>query len=118
MEKIQIAKYGMMQVTAVVYAILACGAAVKFNRPLAEAGYAMSDAYRWAAFFREYGIWLLVAVMFWAVAVSYLGSPLSKWDFQDEHLSYSGLALTIIYAILGSYLAIGAFTSPGPSLLK
>jgi len=112
MEKFQIAKYGMMQVTAIVYGILASGAAVKFNKSWIEQGYTMPDAYFRAIFYRDYGVYLLGLVIIWAVVVSYLSSPFSKWDFEEHNLSISGLVLAILFAIMGSCLAVGGATPP------
>jgi len=116
MEKFQIAKYGMMQVTAIVYGILASGAAVKFNKYWLEHGYTMPDAYYRAAFYRDYGISLLVFAILWTAIISYLSSPLSKWNLDERYLSVSGLALAIFFAIAGSVIAFTG-AEPPPHLL-
>ena len=107
MEKFQIAKYGMMQVTAVAYGILASGAAVKLNKPFADQGLPMPDGYHYAILFRDYGFCFLGVVIIWTVVVSYLSSPFSKWDFNESNLSLSGIALAIFLAIMGTFFAIG-----------
>lgn len=112
MDKVQIAKYGMMQVAAIVYGVLASGAAVKLNKSWLEQGYTMPDAYYRAIFYRDYGVCLLGVVILWVVVISYLSSPLSKWDLDESSLSISGLVLTIIFAILGTCLAFGGATPP------
>ena len=112
MEKLQIAKYGMMQVTAIVYGVLASGAAVKINRSWLDEGYIMPDTFYRAIFYRDYGIYCLGFVVIWVVLVSYLSSPLSKWDFQESNLSVTGLVLTLIFAIVGTSIAISGATPP------
>ena len=114
MEKIQIAKYGMMQVTAVVYAILSCGSAVKVNNTMLPSPDVLprSAAFCRALFIRDYGILFLVAILAWAIAISYLSSPLSKWDVDEDDLCYSGLALAVVFAIVGTYIAIAAAVLP------
>jgi len=77
----------------------------------------MPDTYDRAIFYRDHGIWLLGLVMVWVVAVSYLSSPLSKWDFEERNLSISGLVLTILYAVAGTWIAFGGATPPPHSTL-
>jgi len=112
MEKFQIAKYGMMQVTAIVYGVLASGAAVKFNRGWLEQGYIMPASFYRAMFYRDYGFALLGLVLLWVTLVSYLSSPLSKWDFRERNLSVSGLVLAILFAVAGTWIAFGGATPP------
>jgi len=112
MERFRIAKYGIMQVTAIVYGVGASGAVVKFNKVYAEQGCKMSDGYYRALFYREHGIDLFVLVMIWTVLVSYLSSPLSKWDFKNAGLATSGKALAIFLALLGTVIALGGIIQP------
>jgi hypothetical protein len=112
MEKFQIAKYGLMQVTALVYGILASGAAVKWNKPFADQGQIMPDSYYVAAFFRDYGFCFFGIIVIWTVSVSYLSSPFSKWEMEEETLAYSGMILAIILALTGTFVAFGGAIHP------
>ena len=107
MEKFQIAKYGMMQVTALVYAILTSGAAVKFSKGYAEMGLPMPKLYYWALFLRDYGAWFMIGIISWILTVSYLSSPFAKQEFDADNLALTGLVLTGIVVIGGSIIAFG-----------
>jgi len=112
MEKFQIAKYGMMQVTAIVYGVLASGAAVKFNKSWLEQGYIMPDTYYRAIFYRDYGMYLLFLIILWTAAIAYLSSSLSKYNIEERYLPISGLVLAIFFAIAGTVIAFGGATAP------
>jgi hypothetical protein len=75
MEPSEIAKYGLMQVTALVYAILVSGAAVKFSQWKLDNGYPtpheMPTSYYWALFLRDHGVLLFPLIILWAVWVGY-----------------------------------------------
>lgn len=112
MEKFQIAKYGLMQVTAVVYGVLASGAAVKFNRGWSDQGYPMPDTFYRAMFYRDYGYYLLLVVLAWTVGASYFSSPWSRHNFDENTLIHSGMALTLLFAIVGSVIAFSGAIPP------
>jgi hypothetical protein len=112
MEKFRIALYGMTQVTAIVYGVLASGAAVKFNRYWLDQGYSMPDAYYRAMFYRDHGFLLLLLVLVWAVVMVYFSSQWSKRRINEDEISAYGLGLTIFFAILGSVFAVGGFSEP------
>jgi H+/Cl- antiporter ClcA len=112
MEKFQIAKYGLMQVTAVVYGVLASGAAVKFNRSWLDQGYLMPDTFYRAMFYRDHGYYLLVVVLAWTIGAAYFSSPQSRHNFDESTVIHSGMALTLILAIVGSVIAFGGATPP------
>jgi hypothetical protein len=106
----------MMQVTAIVLSVLACGTAVKLNRAYVEQGLSMPDAYYRAISFREHGPVLFFVVILWAAAASYFSSPLCHWKVQEHVLARSGLLLTFLFLVVGSVLAIsGAIAAPLPS---
>ena len=107
MEKFQIVKYGLMQVAAIVYGVMVCGAGVRSNRDLAERGIPMSNLYYAAHFFRDYGFLFLGVVVLWVAAASYFSSPFAPRQFDEDHLAYSGLILVILIAVAASILAFG-----------
>jgi hypothetical protein len=112
MEKFRIAIYGMMQVTAIVYGILLSGAGVKacnttFGPEIISYGVMPAGYYR-AILFREYGLWLLVGVITWTIAVTYFSSPYSPWSFDSDRLALSGLVLAIALAIMSAFFALGS----------
>jgi hypothetical protein len=117
MEKFQIAKYGMMQVTAVVYGVLASGAMVKFNRSWPDQGYAMPDSYYRAIFYRDYGFYFLFVVMAWTAGVTYLSSQFSTKNFDERTLVHSGMALTLLLAVAVTIFAAGGAAEPHHSTL-
>jgi len=114
MEKFQIAKYGMMQVTAIVYGVLASGGCVKMWGKMAGDDYPKPAIYYGARFFHDYGLCLLLLVLGWTMLVSYLSSEYSPWDWNGEDLALSGLALAILLAVLSTFFVfgmLGAFSS-------
>jgi hypothetical protein len=112
MEKFRIALYGMAQVTAIVYGVLASGATVKFNRYWLDQGYSMPSAYYWAVFYRDYGYHLLFLVVIWALAMSYFSSHWGNRRFEEREISISGIALTVTLALLGTTFAIWGAQEP------
>jgi len=116
MEKFQIAKYGMMQVTAIVYGILVCGAMVKLSVYGGDPAHA--DRFLAAGFFRDYGVWFLGLVPLWSAAAAYLISPLSRWDFDADEILTSGFILAIAYAILGTIIAFSDIVAHSPLVIS
>ena len=104
-EKFQIAKYGLMQVTAIVYGVLACGAATKLGRTMAGTEHPMSAGYHYALLFRNYGLLFLILVIAWTAAASYFSSPLAKRQFDVDALAVTGLGLAFLFAAAGTVLA-------------
>jgi hypothetical protein len=115
MEKFRIGMYGMAQVMAIVYGVLGCGAAVKLNKPAADDGFRMSSVYYLASYFREYGYFLLLFVIGWAIVMAYQSSWGSR-EVDENEISTSGIALTIGFILLGTFLAFGAAMPPGDLL--
>ena len=112
MEKARIVKYALMQIVALIYGILFSAATVKLNKPLAEEGYTMPDAYYRAVFFRDYGAWLLIIVILWTMAVAYLSSPLSRLQIDEAMLTVSSLGVAILFGIAGTIIAFGGMMPP------
>jgi len=107
MEKFQIAKYGMMQVTALAYGILACGTTVKLGKPLVESGYTMPPIYWSALFYRDHGILLLAVIIVWTIAAAYYSSPFPSRNIDERWLIGSGMLFFITLFLAGSILAFG-----------
>jgi hypothetical protein len=116
MEPFRIALYGMAQVTAIVYGVLANGAAVKLNSSFAEHGYTMPIGYHLAVFYRDYGFFLLLFVVGWAVAAGCLAVVPSKWVVDEKTITITGIGLTVFFAILGTVLAFAGAAPPAVSL--
>ena len=118
MEKFQIAKYGMMQVVALVYGVLASGTAVKLSQPILEMGYPMPTAYWGALCYRHYGMLLFIPIMVWVLTAGYYSSSIPEQTVDERWLIGSGMFLLIILFLLGTILAFvtGAFalSSHGP----
>ena len=114
MEKFQIAKYGMMQVTAIVYGILVCGAMVKLSLYGADPTHVPVGHFLAAVLYRDYGLWLLGLVLLWSAAAGYLISPLSRWDLDAEEVVSSGFGLAIGYALVGTFIAFSAVIANSP----
>ncbi|MCE0483264.1 MAG: hypothetical protein LV479_03385 [Methylacidiphilales bacterium] len=105
MEKFQIAKYGLMQVVAVAYGMLASGAVIKLAKKIG--GFddtSLPTGFHYAAFFRDYGFWLFLIILGWTALVAYLTSPFSLWFFEPEKLILSGLIFAILLAIIGTLI--------------
>jgi len=109
MEKFRIAIYGMAQVTAIVYGVLAAGAAVKINSRFADQGYPMPDAYYRAMFYRDHGFLLLLFVLAWAVVISWLAFVPSRWSIEERTINVTGIGLTLLFAAAGTYFAMNGF---------
>jgi hypothetical protein len=107
MEKFRIAMYGMSQVTAIVYGVLASSAVVKIGNHLVEQGYHMSNGYYRAMFYRDYGSYLLLLVLAWGVTISWLSFVPSRWAIEERTINVTGIGLTIAFAVLGTVLAFG-----------
>jgi hypothetical protein len=115
MEKAQIVRYALMQLTALIYAVLGAATAVRINRPLAEQGYPMPDPYYRAVSIRDYGCWLFVFVILWTVfAVHQSQSPNG---LSEETLTATGIGLALLFAIAGTFIAIAGAAAPAYSTL-
>jgi intracellular septation protein A len=112
MEKFRIGLYGFAQVTAIAYGVLATGATVKFNRYWIDQGYDMPDGYYRAIFYRDHGYFLLLLVVAWAIATAWYSSQWAEWKIGERTISLSGVALAILFAVIGTYFAINGAQEP------
>jgi hypothetical protein len=117
MDKVQIVRYALMQIVAVIYGVLASGTAVKLNKPWVEGGYTMPPMYYYAVFLRDYGFWFLIIVLIWTAAVSYLSSPFANHEVSEGTLTWSGMIVALLMAIAGTMIALGG-AEPPPHLLS
>ena len=111
MEKGQIVRYASMQIAALIYGILSCGAAVKLGRPIAEGGREMSSVYWDAAAYRDYGTLLFIAIIAWTVLAAYHSSSFSGRNIDEGWLMGTGLFLFLVLFGIGTFLAVGAIAS-------
>jgi len=121
MEKFRIAQYGFIQMVALAYAILCTGILDKARRVMEAQGqgYAPSFQYRFVFFYHDYGIFLSLIIIAWAVICAYHSSIVSSWNFDEKKIVISGLALTAFFLFTGTLLficGIVALFSPSPSV--
>ena len=100
----QIAKYALMQVTALVYGVLICGLVTKGEKTLLMEGQNLSNTYWLAVFCRDYGIYLSVLILIWTTIVAFYSSPLAAREIDELWLTCSGLLLAGLFAAVGTYL--------------
>lgn len=105
MEKLRIGFYGMTQVAAIVYGVLAAGAVVKAFHPPPSPGDIEPAIYNGGMFYRDYGFYLLLLVVAWAVYTAYFASSRGGNKVDEDAIMSSGLSLTIGFALLGTFLA-------------
>jgi hypothetical protein len=108
MEKFRIGLYGFAQTTAIAYGVLASGAVVKVSHSPEELQ--ANPFLNGGVIYRDYGFYLLLLVLAWAVISAYRSSEWAKNRIDEDDITGSGLGLTILYAILGTFFAFsGAF---------
>ena len=112
MEKVQIVRYALMQIAALIYSVLAAGAAVKLDKQVPIAVVDLPSICHWAAFVSDYGFLFLIIVVIWTVVVSYLSSPFAKLEVGEGTLTWSGIIIAILIAIAGTMIAFLAAYSP------
>lgn len=112
--------FSFMQIIAVIYGVLAAGVGCKFGRIVLDfnsysgptpALFVMADRYR------NYGFLLFLAVLLWTSLMSYFSSDFSPREISVKAISTSGLTLAVIYAALGTILALCAMFPLAGSLL-
>jgi hypothetical protein len=110
MEKFRIAQYGFIQMVALAYAILCTGILDKARRVLAERG-EMEAApdflkYKIIFFYHDYGIFLSLIIVAWAVICAYHSSIFSNWNLEvdEQKIVISGLVLTAFFLLSGTAL--------------
>lgn len=110
MEKFRIGFYGMTQVAAIVYGVLASGTVLKVTYPWPnpDETAAPPPPFNPGMFYRDHGDFLLALVIVWAVCAAYCSSDGSRDRIDEAEITKSGLGLTIVYAILGTLCAFMA----------
>jgi hypothetical protein len=111
MEKFRIGLYGLAQVTAIAYGVLASAAIVKVSHSPEEIEEFRAHPFlNGGVVYRDYGFYLLLLVVAWAIFSAYQSSDWAKNRIDESNITSTGLGLTILYAILGTFLAFsGAF---------
>ena len=107
MESFRIGFYGMAQVAAIVYGVLASGTVLKVTHPWPNPDEPTAPApdFNPGMFYRDHGLFLLVLVIAWAAGSAYLSSERSRYQVNEEEIAKSGMGLTIAYALLGTLCA-------------
>jgi hypothetical protein len=111
MDKVQIAKYAMMQVVALVYSMLACGTVVKLMNRYLQNGLPMSNFYYATRLVRDYGLWFFVIILGWTLLAAYYSSSLSTREVSSLKLAISGMVIAILFAVVATFMALMALGS-------
>ena len=102
MEKFRIAQYGFIQMVALAYGILCTGILEKAAKVMIARGESLPTQYRVVMFYHDYGIFLSLIIMVWAVFCAYHSTIFSKWNIGENVIVISGLALTAIFLLSGT----------------
>jgi hypothetical protein len=104
MEKFRLAQYGFIQIVALAYGILGSSTAAKAGQPVIERGLPSTPLARAVGLYHDYGIFLSLIILGWAIFCAYHSTPLSRRNIGEETIIASGLALALIFFALGSIL--------------
>src|SRR5580658_2086827 len=108
MEKVQIVRYALMQIVAVIYSVLASGTAVKVDTQTRVIDFGMPPIYQLAVFISDYGFLFLGIGIIWIIIVFYLSSPFARLEVSAGALTWSGIIVALSVAIAGTIIAFGA----------
>jgi hypothetical protein len=114
MEKFRIAQYGLIQVAAIIYGMLSCGAIVKAGKLTLDVGRAVPDVYYFAFYFREYGLLSFMLVVAWTVYCAFKSSSLAHRPIDERHIVISGLVLSALFFIASTIFLIGVLVVTFP----
>jgi hypothetical protein len=109
MEKFRIAQYGFIQMVALAYGILGSGIIAKAAKHVAEGGFTPSPLSRAITVYHDYGIFLSLIIIGWAVFCAYHSTTFSKRNIGEGTIVASGLFLAAIFFILGTVLIFMTF---------
>jgi len=102
----------LVQVAAVIYAILITAAFCKMARLSMESGGPPAGfGYVMALSFRDFGPFLFLVILAWASIMSYYSSPFAPAEVSMEMVTRSGTGLAVLYGVLGSFFAFCALSS-------
>jgi hypothetical protein len=117
MEKFRIAQYGFIQMVALAYGILSSGILNKAAKYVADQGQAVPPTYRAAIFYHDYGIFLSVIIIAWAIFCAYHSSIFSKQNMDENTIVVSGLVLSGLFFVSSTFMflwGIVALFHPAP----
>jgi uncharacterized membrane protein len=103
-EKFRIAQYGFIQMVALAYGLLGSGTIAKAAKHMVEGGPPPSPVTRALTFYHDYGIFLSLIIIGWAVFCAYHSSTFSRRNIGEDTIVISGLILAAIFLILGTIL--------------
>lgn len=102
----QIIIFSFMQITAVVYGVLATALACKLGRLVLESDSGTAPfVFVMADYYRNYGFVLFLPIILWTGIMGYYSSPLSPREISIDTISKFGMTLAIFYAALGTFMA-------------
>lgn len=108
MEKLQIAKWALIQLTALVYSILICGAAVKITNML-WADYPWvprPGAFGYALFMKNYGWFFFFCILVWTAVTAYYSSTLNP-EGETPWLVKVALGFTLLLFLYSTLFSLG-----------
>ena len=106
MEKFRIAQYGFIQMAALAYGILSSGIIVKAAKYFSENGGAVPLSFQAVGVYHDYGVFLSLIIIAWAVFCAYHSSLFSKRNFDESKIVASGLILSGIFFVLGTFMLL------------
>ena len=102
-EKFRIAQYGFIQMVALAYGILGSSAVAKAAKHV-QTGFTPSVSFKAASIYHDYGIFLSLIIIGWAIFFAYHSTIFSKWNIDERAIVVSGLALAAAFFIIGTIL--------------
>jgi hypothetical protein len=115
MEKFRIAQYGFIQMVALAYGILSAGAMVKISKQTWQsAHWELPPVFRVLSFYRDYGLLLSVLIVGWASFCAFHSTTFSKRNFGEDKIAASGLIVTGIFFVLGTFMLIAGIANVFP----
>jgi len=115
MEKFRIAQYGFIQMVALAYGILCSGIFNKAAKYFLDQGRPLPATYEAAVFYHNYGIFLSVIIIVWAVYCAYHTSIFSKRNMDEGTIVVSGMILAGLFFVSSTVIflmGIAALFSP------
>jgi hypothetical protein len=104
MEKFRIAQYGVIQMVALAYGILSSGILTKAAKYVVDQGRTIPPTYKAAIFYHDYGIFLSLIIVVWAVFCAYHSSIFSKRNMNENTIVVSGLILSGFFFVSSTFL--------------
>lgn len=109
MEKFRIAQYGFIQMVALSYGILGSGVVAKAGKTMLDHGMSVSATGTAITFFHDYGIFLSLIIVGWAVFCAFHSTIFSRINMTEGMIVTSGLLLAGLFFIIGTIMILSAF---------